>query len=267
MRCYAVAAAVLAALSVGCAARLVKDDAPCRAAAPAAARPGDAICARDAEVRSLRARFRAEVDAAGGTRTAEGVLLWRAPGSMRVKLFTLAGLTVYDAVLVGDAGRVRGVVRQPLADRHESFDLGPDGKLASPDADLALVLWSLWQPRCVSAPEETGDGRGSFRLDARGSRAAARSVTVLDGAVREETLVRAPASPADAPERVVARYDRYDCTAEPPLPRRIEVEAPASGWRARVTIVEQVRNVALDDALFALPDGATDAGADDDGAG
>lgn len=249
-----VAAATLLALSLGCAPHLARDDAACPASTSAL--PSDAICARDAQVRSLQARFRAEVEAGGETRTAEGVLVWRAPGSLRVKLFTLAGLTVYDALLVGDAERVRGVVRQPLADRTESFDLGPGETLRSPDADLALVLWTLWQPRCTQPPEPGGGGAATYRLAARDARAKARSVTVVDGEVREETLVRASASAPDASERVVVRYDGYDCAAMPPLPRRIEVEAPASGWRARVTIVEQGRNVTLDDALFVLPGGA-----------
>ena len=248
-------AAVFAVLAGGCAAWRPDAAPPC--AGSAARSPSDAICARDGAVRSVRARFRAEVEAAGGTRTAEGVLVWREPGSMRVKLFTLAGLTVYDAVLVGDAARVRGVVRQPLADRDESFDLGPDETLRSPEADLALVLWALWQPRCTRPPVLVSEDAALYRLDARGARASARTVALSAGDVREETLTRAAAGSPDEEERVVARYGHYDCAAVPPLPRRIELEAPASGWRARVTILEQATNVALDEALFALP-GATD---------
>lgn len=240
------AAGVLALLGASCATPVVREG-PC----PAPASAADAICARDAAVQSLRARFRAEVEGDGTTRTAEGVLLWRAPGEMRVKLFTLAGITVYDAVLRGDAARVRGTVRQPLADRVQTFDLGPGETESSLDADLALVLWSLWQPRCASPPADAGDGSGAYRLDARSARASGREVVVRGGEIREEVLVRATASGAS--ERVVARYASDDCTAPPPLPRRIELEAPASGWRARVTILEQVRNVALDAALFALP--------------
>jgi len=232
----------------GCAPPAVREQPPC----PAAASAAEAICARDAAVNALRARFRAEVEGGGETRSAEGVLVWRAPGEMRVKLFTLAGITVYDAVLRGDASRVRGAVRQPLADRVQSFDLGPGETEASIDVDLALVLWALWQPRCASPPAASGDDSAAYRLDARSARASGREVVVRDGEIREEVLIRA--TPSGGSERVVARYEGYDCAAAPPLPRRIALEAPASGWRARVTILEQARNVALDDGLFALPE-------------
>jgi outer membrane lipoprotein-sorting protein len=210
--------------------------------------PRDAVCARDDGVRTLQARFRAEVDAAGSTRSAEGVLVWRAPGSLRVKLFTLAGLTVYDALWTGDGRALRGVVRQPLSDKDESFVLGPNDVPATPDADLSLMLWSLWQARCTRSPELVANA--TYALEPAAARAAGRSVRVAGGAIREETLVRTRAD--GTVERVVARYTDYEC-GTPPLPRRIEIEAPASGWRARVTIVEQTRDVTLDDALFTLP--------------
>lgn len=208
-----------------------------------------AVCGRDEGVRSLQARFRAEVDAGGTRRTAEGVLVWRTPGDLRVKLFTLAGLTVYDAVWVGDAGRLRGAVRQPLSGRDETFALGPSDVPDSPDADLSLVLWALWQPRCTRSPELVANA--TYVLDAAPARATGRSVRLAGGAIREETLVRTRRD--GAVERVVARYSDYDCSATP-LPRRVEIEAPASGWSARVTILEQALDVTLDDGLFVLPD-------------
>lgn len=254
------AAAVQALLVAGCAAGcaplrtqppLREEAPPCAAPAPPA--PETAICGRDEAIRSLRARFRADVEAGGGTRTAEGVLVWRAPGALRVKLFTLAGLTVYDALLVGDGTRVRGVVKQPLAARSETFDVGPDETVDAPDTDLSLVLWSLWQPRCGRPPAVSSMDPARFALDPDPARANGREVMVEGAEVREEVLERASATNGSA-ERVVARYTDYDCTQTPPLPRRIEIEASASGWRARVTILEQARNVALDDALFALPE-------------
>jgi len=227
------------------------DDASC--AALAAVPPVEAACARDGAIRSLRARFRADVEAGGETRSADGVLAWQAPGSLRVKLFGLAGLTVYDAVWSGDATLVRGVVRQPLRDRTDVLALGPDEVPPGADADLSLVLWSLWQPRCATPPEPSVGAR--VALDASSGRASAREVDVGGGLVREEVLVRHAASGAGAAatERVVARYAAYECGTAPPLPRRIEIEAPASGWRARVTIVEQARDPVLDPELFAIP--------------
>jgi hypothetical protein len=244
-------AVLLGVLGVGCtAARKPEPGTPCPARASRAA--AAAICGRDGSIDTLRARFRADVDAAGAARSAEGVLVWRAPGALRVKLFTLAGLTVYDALWVGDGERVRGVVRQPLSARDESFDLGPGERIASPDADLSLLLWALWQPRCAAPPVAHGAEPQRFTLDAASARALQREVVVTDGEVSEETLVQQRA--AGDEERVVARYEDYDCAQEPALPRHIEIEAPANGWRARVTILEQSRNMALDDGLFAVPD-------------
>jgi hypothetical protein len=152
-------------------------------------------------------------------------------------------------VWVGDAGRLRGVVRQPLSGGEEAFALGPSDVPDSPDADLSLVLWSLWQPRCTRSPELVANA--TYVLDGTPARAAARSVRLAGGAVREETLVRTGRD--GAVERIVARYADYDCGATP-LPRRVHVEAPASGWSARVTILEQAIDVALDDGLFLVPD-------------
>jgi hypothetical protein len=226
---------------------------PCPAGAARTAT--DAICARDGAIRTLRARFRADVEAGGSARSAEGVLVWRAPDALRVKLFTLAGLTVYDALWVGDATRVRGVVRQPLSGRSERFDLGPGETTSSPDAALSLVLWSLWQARCARRPVAQGGDPQRFALDPAPARALGRAVVVADGEVREETLLRALAAGGD--EQVIARYGDYECGLEPPLPRHIAMQAPASGWHAEVTIVDEARDVALDDRLFALPEGSS----------
>lgn len=244
------AAAVLALPALAACSASRPAPAPVAECADLAQQPArTAVCGRDERVRSVQARFRAEVDAGGTRRTAEGVLVWRAPGALRVKLFTLAGLTVYDAVWVGDAGRLRGAVRQPLSGRDESFALGPSDVPDSPDADLSLVLWSLWQPRCTRSPELVANA--TYVLDASPARATGRSVRIAGGAIREETLVRARRD--GTIERVVARYADYDCGATP-LPRRVEIEAPASGWSARVTILEQALDVTLDDALFVVPD-------------
>jgi hypothetical protein len=249
---------VLAAVLAGCAA--TRPGPPPQVGCPASAvlGPEAAICARDDGVSSLRARFRAEVRAGDASRTAEGVLVWRKPGELRVKLFTLAGLTVYDALWVGDEQRVRGLVRQPLADRAETFDLGPGDIVEPPEGDLALVLWALWRPRCSAPPARNGD-LGRFQLDAAPARALRREVVIASGVVQEEVLVRRRAG-GTVEDRVVARYGDYDCAQEPPLPRRISVEAPSRGWRAQVTIVEQVRNEPLDDGLFDLGEPPVDDG-------
>ena len=75
--------------------------------------PEDAVCASDESIRSLRARFRAVVTTSDAKRSAEGVLVMQRPGALRVKLFTLAGFTVYDAIW---HMRSRGIRRLPVVD-------------------------------------------------------------------------------------------------------------------------------------------------------
>jgi hypothetical protein len=253
------ALALLAALGAACTASRPSSPGPqptpASDACPALAEvtPQAVACARDGAVRALQARFRAEVVAGDDVRTAEGVLVWRAPGALRVKLFTLAGITVYDALWVGDGDRLRGIVRQPLSGGDATFDLAPGELPDASDADLSLVLWSLWQPRCTRPPLAAGD---AIELDPAAARADQRTVRVQEGRIVEETLRRTRSG--GRTELVVARYAGYDCAAAP-LPRQVEIAAPDAGWRARVTIVEQVRDPVVDDGLFALPAGA-DAG-------
>lgn len=252
-------AALLAATAaaLGCAATRPAPPPESDPGCPGSVSPRQAICARDEAVRTLRARFRAEVETPDASRSAEGVLALRAPDALRVKLFTLAGLTVYDAVVVGDAERVRGVVRQPLSGREDVIDLAPGASRVEPEADLVLVLWALWQRRCARSPEPIDGAAARFALDPATSRAVRRETRVDGGVVREEVLVRERGG--GATETVVARYAAYACAESPPLPRVIEIEAAAQGWRARVAILEQSVGLELDDGLFEVAPGPGDA--------
>lgn len=207
-----------------------------------------AICARDGAFPSLRARFRSSVEIAGERRDAEGVLARRGD-AMRIKLFTLAGLTVYDALWVGEPGGVRGHVELPLANRSIDAHASATEPVSDPEVSLSLTLWALWQSRCASRPAPEASEPERFRLDPAPALATSREAVVRAGEIREEVLVRASASGASE-DRVVARYEDIDCSLSAPLPRRIELEAPAQGWRASVRILEIEENAELDPRLF-----------------
>lgn len=208
------------------------------------------VCREDRAVETLQARFRATVVVAGEVRSTDGILLVRRPDAVRVKLFGLAGMTVHDALWVGDRSMVRGFIRRPLSGAPITVELEPGDKLSEPEAELSLALWSLWRSRCSTPPTSLAAEPGWLRLDPYSAHATARDVRVGPLGVDEERLVRAA---GDEPDVIEVRYLERDCGLAGLLPTRIEIASQARGWRATVRILKQEENVALDDALFALP--------------
>ena len=129
-------------------------------------------------------------------------------------------------------------------------ELEPGENLSEPEAEFSLALWSLWRPRCSTLPTALAAEPGWLRLDPHSAHATARDVRVGPLGVDEERLVR---TAGDDPDVVEVRYLERDCSLAGLLPARIEMASRARGWRATVRILKQEENVALDDALFALP--------------
>lgn len=236
---------------LGCAAQRpwtgVRPTAPCP---DVAGNEMERVCLEDRAIETLQARFRATVVVDGEVRSADGILLVRRPDAVRVKLFGLAGMTVHDAVWVGDTDSVRGFIRRPLSGPPITVELKPGDDLDQPEAELSLALWSLWRPRCATVPTAVAAGPGWLRLDPYSAHATARDVRVGPLGVDEERLVRAA---GENPDMVEVRYLDRDCGLTGMLPTRIEMASEARGWRATVRILKQEENVELDDALFALP--------------
>jgi hypothetical protein len=199
-------------------------------------------------LRSVRARFRADVDVGGRNTVADGILLVRRPGAIRVKLFGIAGFTVHDAIWRGDSSRVRG--RVSGIDREEPLDLvqTPRQPVEEPAARFSLVLWSLWQPRCARPPAPVTAAPETFALDPASAQARSREVRLVGEDVVGETLVSAEG------DTVVVAYSDFEPRFGLSLPRRIDLEVPAAGWTAAVAVSEYEVDEALDDAIFALPE-------------
>jgi hypothetical protein len=213
---------------------------------------GDVVVARGVcdvdRLRTVRARFRADVAAGERRSVADGVLLVRRPGAVRVKLFGIAGFTVHDAILRGDGARVRGRVSGLGMDAPRELVQTPEARLDEPSARLSLVLWSLWQSRCARPPRALAGTPSTFALDPGPAQVRAREIELASGRVHTEAL-----SWPDG-EEVVVHYGEYDPSLAVPLPRRIEIDLPGAGWKAAVRVSEYDLDEPLDEGLFALPE-------------
>jgi hypothetical protein len=236
---------------------------PESAAGPAAspAAPGGdpilrSVCARDDQLRTLVSRFTSTVHDPQGTRTAEGVLLVKQPGALRFKLFTFAGLTVYDAIWVGDAHAARGVVRLPLQDRSVVLELdgaagstapatddraagsavtapAPDDRgAAAPEVQLSYALWMLWQPRCARPPL-------IMSLAAERAPSGAASPEMAGGSEGAPAITRLALDPASAHAQSRTLLVEGDEVREETLYRRPSADAPATRIIARYSDYDQ----------------------------
>ncbi len=212
--------------------------------------PVERVCRDDVSVETLQARFRATVVVDGDVSVSDGVLLVRRPDAVRVKLFGFGGMTVHDATWVGDGTAVRGFIRRPLSGEPIALMLRSGESVPEPEAELSLALWSLWRPRCRTAPTGLAAEPGWLRLDPDTAQALARDVRVGPLGVDEERLVRGGDG---TPDVIEVRYLDRDCALKALLPTRIEIASQARGWRATVDILAQEQNLPLDDRLFDVP--------------
>ena len=217
-------------------------------AAPSAIERPEALCLQDT-LRAARVRFRAAVRTAEGENVAEGILLMRRPGDLRVKLFGIAGLTVHDALWRGDGSEVQGVLRGLGLEEPALLRQTPERPVTDPASRLSLLLWSLWQPRCVRPPERrerTPEGTW-FAVDPEPAQVRMRSALLAGDELRAERLQGIDG------EEILVRFEDFDHSLRPALPRRLEIAAPAAAWSAAIAITEYTLDETLAEGLFALP--------------
>ena len=159
-----------------------------------------AFQAREARVRTLRARFTAQMVRAGATRRVDGVLVMAKPDRFRFRLMLPFGVTVFDEV----------------RDGARSWRLLP---LGQPAADIdPLHLSELFLHGAEADPaqcELAALGEGSIRVlcPARALRIRCADATVVEALI-------------GAPQAVGIRYDDLRSVAGIPLPFRIALTYP-----------------------------------------
>jgi hypothetical protein len=198
--------------------------------------------AREAAIRTLRARFSSVATRGSEERRAEGVLLVKKPDRFRLRLLAPLGFTVFDYTSV--AGRTHMVL--PLRDAPKN---------APPPADVPVSPADLQDTflRGASAVPETCEPRhadGTVLVTCRdqdGRMLRLLSISPSEGTLSQEITLR------DGQPRVVARYSDYRRVDSTQLPFAIEIAYPAGDVRMRIAVRSYEVNPALADDLFEPP--------------
>lgn len=198
-----------------------------------------AVRAQDAAIRTVRARFRSTTRAAGGTRSADGVLVVAKPDRFRLRLLLPFGITVLDLLQIG----ADTWVVLPLAGAERSEEV-----LAVLSADdLAAVFlrgdFAFPEP-CTAMPATGGDvlvrcGEDPRRRVLRLNTAGIVEETGYDGAT----------------VRLHIRYAEYRDVAGIAVPFHITLEYPARQQSVEIAIDDYELNPTLTPRLFNPPSG------------
>lgn len=193
---------------------------------------------RDEESRTLSASFRITVKRRDGeTESARGALAVARPDRLRLQLFSLGFLTVFDYTVNGDRYRIR--------------QQGKSGIRYGTVGDDRTLAPAQWLARLF-----LGGGRGTLEIRRvedgyvveRRERGGRRELFVPDDAavVREETLR------VEGRVLLHARYGDFSKVDGAWLPRSIEAEAPAAGVTLSIAVDEYERNRPIADDVFSL---------------
>ena len=198
------------------------------------------VLARQREgTRTLRATFRLKVRRDGReAMSTRGALVVARPDRLRLQLFSLGVMTVYDFTARGDRFRVR----RPLDDETR---IGRLGGVADADAGVAAELRPilLGSSAAPSGVEERGDA-AHVRFDEPEGR---REVVISrrDGSFQSEAL-----RSAGGDLRVRARYSDHRLVDGLALPFRIAVDYPERQVSLDIEIERYTRNQPVEDGLF-----------------
>ena len=211
--------------------------------APALAGAEQALAAlerRDAETRTLTATFELMVRGADGSaESTRGAVVVERPDRLRLQIFSLGFVTVYDYTVDGDRYRVRrplerleGVGRFGAAPRDASGALGEDLRplfLRRGRLDEAQVVDAGTRYRVI-----VPDPAGTREID----------VGKQGGRVEHETLY------ADGRRRVEIDYEDYRPVDGGMLPFTIRVAYPLRAVSLVIEVEHYTRNRPVDPGLF-----------------
>jgi outer membrane biogenesis lipoprotein LolB len=213
---------------------------------PAALLPSDpaellaAIRAREEAVRTLRARFRVEMQVDGERRSAGGVLLVAKPDRVRLRLMMPFGLTMFD--LLSRDGEVR-----------TSFPLRRDETSDSKDE----IPWFAWEDvgslflRGANAFPGTcrpiGADERALRFLCRSAGGSAARVIEIEP--REGTILREVSYEEEA-ARLAVDYADYRVVQDTALPFDIRLHYPMRSQSVHIVAERYEVNPELSDDLF-----------------
>ena len=193
---------------------------------------------RERETESLRALFKVTVRRADGkTESSRGALAVRPPDRLRLQIFSLGVMTVYDYTANGERYRVRF----PLEGRTEI------GRFDEPRAKelLRYDLRPLFLGRTdLEDADATVEGDRVNALIRNGTSSRRLVLARTDAAILEEEWGEG----ADTLLR--ARYADHRWIEGVPLPFRITVESPPTGVTLEIEVSEYKRNEAVREATF-----------------
>jgi hypothetical protein len=195
---------------------------------------------RERETESLKVSFKVTLRRADGpTESSRGAVAVRPPDRLRLQIFSLGVMTVYDYTANGERYRVR----MPLEGRTE---VGRFDELAAAKSDLLRYdLRPLFLGRTGLEDAEAAV-EGEVVVATLRTGPAWRRVTLA----RTDAAVLAEEWGTGDESLLRASYADHRWVEDAPLPYRIEVESPPSGVTLEIDITELERNAPLRDAMF-----------------
>ena len=186
---------------------------------------------RSGVIDTLQARFRARVQAGGDRRSLRGVLLFRRPEALRLRLMMPFGFTVYDGLSIGG----------------QTWESSPYVEIPKSDPLLPRIAGlSLFRP-LRECEELSSIDASSLRISCRGR--SGRRILDIDRKSelpRRETVVDSPASV------VRADYSDYRQVDNHKLPFEIDIST-SQGLKIALSISSYEINSDLPRKAFAQP--------------
>jgi hypothetical protein len=188
--------------------------------------------------RTLSALFRITLRRPdGAAETSRGALAIARPDRLRLQIFSLGFVTVFDYTVAGDRYRVR----RPLAGKTE---IGAVGERRAADPETAFDLRPLFLAPPGARPRVRDAGDSFVLAFERGEERHEITLRKSDATIADETIA------LGGEPWLQARYSDYRDAAGFPLPYRIDVDEPRRNLAIAIEVSRYERNEPLDDSVF-----------------
>ncbi|MGH7819990.1 MAG: hypothetical protein ACREQ9_09465, partial [Candidatus Binatia bacterium] len=193
--------------------------------------------------RTLRALFRVTLRRDGGAQSSRGALVVARPDRLRLQLFSLGFITVFDYTASAD----RYCLRRPLEAeaRVGRFPEG-DGDALAWDLRPLFLRGEIERARVTGGDDDVWTAIVEERTGERILRISRRDSTIES----ESFLVEGRA-------KFRARYSDYRPVDGVPLPFRIEIDDPVHETTIAIDVERYARNDAVESSVFEICRGGT----------